>query len=204
MEPPCEHACDGDVPAVFGYGDANADVHVIGDHPGRHGGSQTGVPFTGCDAGLAVQSVLQAVDLLADPGDEPDLRQCFLSYLHACCPPTDGDPSEAEYADMERFFDAELRAIAAHVLVPVGERATRHAFEQFTARPVDDLDLDDLHASDVRGSGWLLLPLADPTTWSDDDRERAIEGLETLLEKDYRQTSDLGRFLATDDPYLVR
>lgn len=204
MDPPCEHACAADVPAVFGYGDANADVHVIGDHPGVHGGTRTGVPFTGCDAGRAVQSVLRAVDLLADPGDSPDLRNCFLSYLHTCCPPDGQPPSEAAYAEMEPFFDAELRAIAAHVLVPVGERAIRHAFAHYTARRTDEIDVRALHGTEVRGSGWLLLPLSEPADWTTGDRERAVEGLAALLERDYRQTTDLGRFLATEDSYLVR
>ena len=39
MEPGCERL-------VPGYGDANADFHVIGDHSDVHGGVETGVPFT--------------------------------------------------------------------------------------------------------------------------------------------------------------
>mgnify|MGYP002760407047 CR=1 FL=1 len=36
MHPPCEQF-------VPGYGDANAAFHVVGDHPGAHGGVDTGV-----------------------------------------------------------------------------------------------------------------------------------------------------------------
>ena len=36
MHPPCEQF-------VPGYGDANAAFHVVGDHPGVHGGVDTGV-----------------------------------------------------------------------------------------------------------------------------------------------------------------
>jgi len=213
MSPPCPHRCSTAVEAVYGYGDANADVHVIGDHPGVHGGATTGVPFTDSAAGEALQSVLAEAGLLAEPGDAPSTNACFLSYLHACCPPAGETPSPADYADMERFFDAELRAIAAHVLVPVGERATAHGLRNYTARAVaaegngsepDSLDMDALHATDITGSGWLVLPFADPGEWDAGDREAAQEGLSALLARDYRQTSDLGRFLATDDPYLVR
>jgi len=224
MSPPCEHRCSADVPAVFGYGDANADVHVVGDHPGVHGGTETGVPFSGSEAGIAVQEVLEAVDLLADPGDAPDLDGTFLSYLYMCCPPDGETPSPADYVDLERFFDAELRAIAAHVLVPVGERATAHVLRNFTAEALGDfarngdagsvgfedaegdvdLDMDRLHGNEIKGSGWLVLPIRDPSEWGDGDREAAIEGLSELLSRDYRQISDLGRFLATDESYLVR
>jgi len=225
MSPPCERRCSEAVPAVFGYGDANADVHVVGDHPGVHGGSETGVPFSGTDAGLAVQRVLEAVDLLTEPGDSPALDSTFLSYLHMCCPAADETPSPAAYADLERFFDAELRAIAAHVLVPVGERATAHVLRHYTAESVGDvttnddaasagfeavmsgehsLDMDALHATEIRGSGWLVFPIRDPGEWTDGDEGAAIEALSELLARDYRQTTDLGRFLATDESYLVR
>lgn len=61
-----------------GYGDANADVHVVGDHPGRHGGAGAGVPFTDSAAGVRLQRVLHAEGVtgrgfllvpVADPAD---------------------------------------------------------------------------------------------------------------------------------------
>ena len=116
MRPPCESPCSENVEAVFGYGDANADFHVIGDHPVIHGGTSTGVPFTDSRAGEAIQRTLFETGFTNEPySDEPVLTDCFLSYLHMCCPPDESDPSLKEYADMTRFFDAELRAIAAHV-----------------------------------------------------------------------------------------
>jgi len=227
MEPDCENA-------VFGYGDANADFHVIGDHPGIHGGIETGIPFTGALTGKRVQRVLAAVGLL-DLGDDPGTvtaRNCFLSYLHMCPPAgsddndasTDGDvaagdgdhdgpqtgsgtPSAESYANLERFFDAELRAIAAHVLVPVGARAIRRVLDQYTAqgsRYESAAELEALHAEELHGSGFLVLPMKDPGDWIEDDEQAIVTALETTLERDYRQLSDLGRFLATDEPYLVR
>ena len=220
---------------VPGYGDANADFHVIGDHPGVHGGLEDGVPFTGerwssrflealSDAGL-----LTVVD--RDGGDAGNDRDCegagndrdcegagndrdggpepivtdrtFLSYLHMCLP--DGEPTAASYDDMERYFDAELRAIAAHVLLPVGARATDHVLRQYTARAwKTELDMDALHGEELLGSGWLVLPIRDPTRWEADDADRLVEALRRLRSTDFRRESDLGRFIAGSDPYLVR
>lgn len=195
LTPPCESF-------VPGYGDANAHFHVIGDHPGVHGGADTGVPFTN-EAGIRLQHALASAGLVAEPGPAPEPRRTYLSYLHMCVP--DGEPTDREYADMEPFFDAELRAIVAHVLFPVGERATRHVLENYTAKPSTfDVDLDRLHGTEILGSGWLVIPIKDPAIWTDDDADRLIEALETLLATDYRRESDLGRFLPGGESYLVR
>jgi uracil-DNA glycosylase len=193
MSPPCERF-------VPGYGDANADFHVIGDHPGVHGGAETGVPFTRSVAGCRLQAVLRDAGLLEATGDEPAVVDTFLSYLHTCVP--EGAPTDDDYAAMEPVFDAELRAIAAHVLLPVGERATRHVLREYTARR--PTGLDGLHATELRGSGWLVLPIRDPREWVGDDGGRLVAALEELRATDYRRESDLGRFLPGSEPYFVR
>ncbi|ESP89645.1 uracil-DNA glycosylase family protein [Candidatus Halobonum tyrrellensis] len=192
--------CDRFVP---GYGDANAHFHVVGDHPGVHGGSETGVPFTGTAAADRLQTALVRGGLLSSTGDEPAVERTFLSYLHMCVP--DGAPTEDDYADMERFFDAELRAIAAHVLLPVGARATDHVLRAYTAQAwKTEVDMEALHGEEMRGSGWLVMPIKEPAEWVDGDDDRLVEALETLQATDYRRETDLGRFLPGEDPYRVR
>jgi len=115
MRPDCESF-------VAGYGDANADFHVIGDHPGVHGGLEHNIPFTGESWSTRFLEALAEGGLL-DTADPVAVDRTFLSYRHMCLP--DGDPTPASDADMERFFDAELRAIAAHVLLPVGSYLSR-------------------------------------------------------------------------------
>jgi uracil-DNA glycosylase family 4 len=199
--------CDRFVP---GYGDANADFHVIGDHPGAHGGLDRGVPFTGTPAGERLLDALVRAGLLADADPLSGVDSTYLSYLHMCEAVgdrlgADGVPTAASYDDMERFFDAEVRAIAAHVLLPVGERATRHVLEQYTAQAHKTvIDMDDLHGREIRGSGWLVLPVKDPAEWTHADADRLVDGLDALRSTDYRRESDLGRFIAGSDPYMVR
>jgi uracil-DNA glycosylase family 4 len=198
MEPPCDAF-------VAGYGDANADFHVIGDHPGVHGGADTGVPFTGLPAADRLQSVLADTGLVETTGDEPTVAATYFSYLHMCVPDGDTTPTAADYTDMERFFDAELRAIAAHVLLPVGERATDHVLRQYTARAwKTEVEMDRLHGTELRGGGWLVVPIKEPAEWDDGDAERLTESLTELQATDFRRESDLGRFIAGSDPYYVR
>ncbi|MCG1005479.1 uracil-DNA glycosylase family protein [Halorubrum lacusprofundi] len=215
MRPDCESF-------VPGYGDANADFHVVGDHPGVHGGVDAGIPFTGEPWSTAFLSALAEGGLIGgfdDSADDPATiddsadgaetadpivaDRTFFSYLHMCVP--DGVPDEASYNDMERFFDAELRAIAAHVLLPVGARATDHVLQQYTSRAhKTEIDMDALHAEELLGSGWLVLPIKDPAEWTEGDGDRLAAALRELQSTDFRRESDLGRFIAGSEPYLVR
>ncbi len=200
MDPPCERF-------VPGYGVTDADFHVIGDHPGVHGGLATDIPFTDMpwserffDA-LLDGGLLTAVD---NEGGTVDSAQTYFSYLHMC-EPDSHPPAASSYRDLEPYFDAELRAITAHVLLPVGRRATEHVLAAYTAIDADRAaEMDDLHATELRGSGWLIVPIDDPETWTDDDEQALIDRLQTLLASDYRQISDLGRFQSDSSPYFVR
>lgn len=217
MRPPCQYDCDeSGRRAVHGYGDANADLHIVGDHPGIHGGQETGIPFTGSTAGERLQSVLNEVGLLRDvykdsealrASEKPAVANLFMSYLHTCCLPEGRTPTEDEYADLERFFDAELRAIAAHVLLPVGERATRRVLRTYAAREAmldEDGGMATLHAEQLPGRGFLVVPIREPSEWEDGDRDALVESLTELLDSDYYQIADLSRFLTGDDTYTVR
>jgi uracil-DNA glycosylase len=195
FDPPCE-------PFVPGFGDANAHFHVVGDHPGVHGGADTGYPFTGFDASERLQRAFVAGGLLEEAGTPPVVDRTYLSYLHMCVP--DGVPTSQDYADQMPFFDSEVRAITAHVLLPVGERATAHVLANMSARSANDIDVDALHATEVSGSGWLIYPVRDPAAWDDSDEAALVTALENLLARDYRRRADLGRFLPDDNPYMVR
>lgn len=204
MQPPCEVWCSDGVPAVFGFGDPNADFHLIGDHPGEHGGHETGVPFTDTDASKRLLTALSAAGITELEEGIPTGENLFMSYLHMCCVPPGETPTIGEYTDMERFFDAELRAVAAHVLLPVGTRAIEHVLHTFTAIPVSSVEPPELHAQDLSGSGFLVVPIADPATWSDADEQALVETLRTITRSDYQQTADLTRFSPSTEQYLVR
>ncbi len=196
MSPPCERF-------VPGYGPTGADFHVVGDHPGVHGGAESGVPFTGKPWSEAFFRTLERADLVRDvDSQKTPLGRTFFSYLYMCV--TDGPPTADDYAAMEPFFDAELRAITAHVLLPVGARATAHVLGNYTARASTGPDMETLHGTELRGSGWLVMPVKEPAEWTDDDAEALADGLVELQSTDYRRVSDLGRFFPDDDPYLVR
>ncbi|MFC4246536.1 uracil-DNA glycosylase family protein [Natribaculum luteum] len=186
MRPPCDGRDAESSSAVFGYGDANADFHLIGDRPGVHGGETTGVPFTETPAGEAIQELAFDLGFASGPREQPALENLFESYLYMC---VGSEPTDEAYADLERFFDAELRAINAHILLPVGERATDHVLTEYTTqRRRFDLDMADLHACEIRGRGFMVVPIRDPIEWDGGDQETIVSTLESILASDYRQT----------------
>jgi len=199
MDYPCERA-------VPGYGPTDAHFHVVGDHPGVHGGLDTGIPFTDEPWSRSFFGALQRSGLVGEVNlrdGDVDPGPTFFSYLHACAP--DGEaPTLDGYDAMEAFFDAELRAITAHVILPVGQRATEYVLRNYTARPAGEIAVADAHATEIRGSGWLVVPIQDPAEWTDRDAEALVDALTELRANDYRRESDLGRFLPGSDPYLVR
>lgn len=202
LDPPCERA-------VPGYGDVNAHFHVVGDHPGVHGGTEMDVPFTGRPWSARFFDALERGGLVAafDPDGSLDCPGTFLSYLSMCPPGALDGGSErgraAAYGEMEPYFDAELRAITAHVLLPVGARATEHVLGSYTSLSTDR-SVEAIHASTLGGAGWLVVPIADPGGWSTDQVDHLVATLRELRERDYRQQSDLGRFFPDEQPYLVR
>lgn len=201
LDPPCEHA-------VPGYGDTNAHFHVVGDHPGVHGGTDTGVPFTEQPWSERFFSALDRGGLVEtfDPdGPALDAPGTFLSYRSMCPPDPRDDRAgvSATYAEMEPLFDAELRAITAHVLLPVGTPATEHVLGSYTSFR-SDRATEESHASTLGGAGWLVVPVADPAGWTDDQADRLVDTLRDLRGRDYRQQSDLGRFFPGEEAYLVR
>ncbi len=197
LELPCQNG-------VLGFGNPNAHFHLIGNHPGVHGGVETGIPFTDMPWSSQFFETLAEAGMVSSPdiADLTDKSRAFLSYIHPCLPNSpDERPTAEEYAAMESYFDAELRAVTAHVLFPVGERATEHVLKTCTAELVEGIDMQQLHGTELRGSGWLVFPIKDPADWDERDRTTLVEALSTLLASDYRQTSDLSRFLGGGDPY---
>lgn len=189
LRPPFDRTRPDERTAVFGYGDANADFHLIGNYPGIHGGRESGVPFTETEAGERVQSIVREVGFAAGSWSEPTVENLFCSYRHMCCLPPGETPDESTYDELERYFDAELRAINAHILLPVGERATDHVLRSYTTqRERLELDMATLHGQEIRGRGFMVVPISEPTAWEDTEADAIVSRLEAILGRDYRQT----------------
>jgi uracil-DNA glycosylase family 4 len=172
---------------VHGYGDAEAEFLVVGEAPSA-GAQATGVPFTGDAAGERLQRVLGELGFSRSPPDdpEPDLQNVYLTYTARCHGPD--APTEAHVRACEPFLNAEVRTINPEVLVPVGERTLRRLAPEFTTKAPESFDVDEVHATRVRGRGFELVPMRALGDQTDADTAAFVATMRDLLGGDYRQT----------------
>ncbi|UIP01267.1 uracil-DNA glycosylase [Halobaculum sp. CBA1158] len=192
MDTDCQH-CPALVECrervVHGYGDAEAEVLVLGESP-TAGAERTGVPFTGDERGRRIQRVLGELGLSHSPpdADEPDLQNVYTTYLTRCRHP-ERSPTDEEVLNCDAFLTAEIRMINPELIVPVGQRVLEALAIEYTTRAPDSFDADAEHATTVRGRGFELLPMRDLEDLSAGDADRFVEHVrENVFSRDYRQT----------------
>ena len=128
------------------FGDAQAELLIVGLAPGLRGANRTGRPFTGDHAGELLYATLRKYgfaegDYGARPDDGLELRRARITNAVRCVPPQN-KPEPSEIANCRRFLAAEigamprlrailaLGAIAHHaVLATLGFRRTLFPFQ---------------------------------------------------------------------------
>lgn len=100
---------------VFGVGDPDARVMLIGEAPGRNEDLQ-GEPFVGA-AGRFLD------ELLAHAGLERS--EVYIANVLKCRPPGNRDPEPAEIETCTPFLREQIRVVSPLVLVTLGNFATR-------------------------------------------------------------------------------
>lgn len=174
---------------VHGYGDVGAEFAVVGTAPGP-GAEETGVPFTGDEAGRRLQRVLGELGFSRSPPDasEPDLQNVFLTALTRCRSP-DREPTDEEIRRCDPYLTAELRMINPEIIVAVGDRPLSALAVEYTTRSPESFDARAEHATTVRGRGFEIVPTIPPGEATDAELDALADHLaENVLSRDYRQT----------------
>ena len=109
---------------VPAFGDARADLLVVGLAPGMHGANRTGRPFTGDYAGILLYRTLHKFGLAShegsdSPGDGLRLTGCRVTNAVKCLPPQN-KPEPAEVRRCNGFLAAELAAVKPRALLALG------------------------------------------------------------------------------------
>jgi len=182
----CAELCETRDTVAHGYGDVGAEFIVLGDSPSE-GADQSGIPFTG-DQERELLDILAAVDMLEDPdADRPELKNVFLTYVTRCRHPERAATDE-EVVNCEPYLNSEIRMINPELLLPVGQRPLEELAFEYTTLSEDELDIEERHATTIRGRGFEILPMLPPAEQTDEQREAFLDHFSDVLGQDYRQT----------------
>lgn len=127
---------------VPAFGDANAELIIVGLAPGMHGANRTGRPFTGDHAGILLYETLHKYGFATKPqslsaDDDLQLVNCRITNAVKCLPP-DNKPLPAEMATCNQFLAAELQNLhASNIILALGNVAHLAVLKAFDLKIKD-------------------------------------------------------------------
>lgn len=109
----CPALCDR-IQVVFGSGNKDADVLLIGEAPGKSE-DQKGIPFCGM-SGKVLDQLLNHIGL--------EREDIFITNTILCRPPNNRNPSKEEVANCKERLDKLISIMKPKVIVTIGNFAT--------------------------------------------------------------------------------
>ncbi|MGH9155907.1 MAG: uracil-DNA glycosylase [Acidimicrobiales bacterium] len=106
----------GRTTVVFGVGDPDADLMLVGEAPGAEE-DVAGEPFVGRSGRLLDRLLAEEVGL--------DRSRVYIANTVMCRPPANRDPRPGEIAACRPYLDAKIELIGPRVIVTLGNFATR-------------------------------------------------------------------------------
>ena len=104
---------DGRTNLVFGVGNSDAEVLLIGEGPGEQEDLQ-GIPFVG-PAGKLLDTMLELIDL--------DRTKVYIANMVKCRPPHNRDPRDDEIEACRPWLDAQIAAVSPKIIICLGRIA---------------------------------------------------------------------------------
>ena len=101
---------------VFGYGDPDADLMIVGEGPGQHEDEQ-GLPFVG-RSGQLLDQLLGEIDLRREDN-------VYIGNVVKCRPPGNRDPRQDEIDTCKDYLREQLRLIDPKVVVTLGNFSSK-------------------------------------------------------------------------------
>lgn len=107
---------------VFGIGDLNAELLIIGEAPGAEE-DRLGEPFVG-PAGKLLNSMLGAIGL--------SRQQVYIANILKCRPPSNRDPKPEEVTQCAPYLARQVEMIQPRLILAVGRIAAQNLLQQTT------------------------------------------------------------------------
>jgi len=102
--------CESRRNLVFGVGNQNAEVMLIGEGPGEQEDIQ-GIPFVG-PAGKLLDTMLEIIDL--------DRNNVYIANMVKCRPPKNRDPLDIEKAACSEWLSRQIALVNPKIIVCLG------------------------------------------------------------------------------------
>ncbi len=129
---------------VFGDGNPNADIVIIGEAPGKREDEQ-GAPFVGA-SGKFLAEMLASINMRRE--------QVYITNIVKYRPPNNRDPLPDEKAAFLPFLERQLDVIQPLLVVTLG----RHSMNCF----LPGLQISEVHGEPKRKGDRVFLPLYHP------------------------------------------
>lgn len=112
---------------VPGFGDAHAELFVLGLAPAAHGGNRTGRVFTGDRSGDFLYQALYEAGFANQPtsvrrGDGLELRNVYVAAAARCAPPLN-KPLVSELLSCRGYLQRELALLKPRAMLALGKIA---------------------------------------------------------------------------------
>lgn len=102
--------CEGRKTVVFGSGNPDADLMLIGEGPGAEEDRQ-GLPFVGA-AGELLTRILQAIEV--------QRQEVYIANVVKCRPPGNRDPQPDEVAACRAYLERQIELVQPRIIVALG------------------------------------------------------------------------------------
>ena len=158
----CE-LCRGRHNLVFGVGNEQAKIMLIGEGPGEQEDLQ-GVPFVG-PAGKLLDTMLELIDL--------DRTKVYIANMVKCRPPHNRDPLPEEQAACSAFLARQIALIKPRIIVCLGRIAAQGIIKA-------DLRITREHGLWFEHEGCLYMATYHPSALLRDENKRP-EAFEDLV-----------------------
>ena len=112
-----------------GFGDARAELFILGLAPAAHGGNRTGRVFTGDRSGDFLYKALYVAGFANQPNstrrdDGLKVKNVYIAAAVRCAPPAN-KPLPSELANCQPYFEEELRLLRPRAILALGSIAMR-------------------------------------------------------------------------------
>lgn len=109
---------------VFGRGNPNAQIMIIGEAPGAKE-NETGLPFVGA-AGKKLSALLNHAQI--------DEQTCYIANILKYRPPNNKNPTKRQISIHTPYLMMQIERVAPKIIVTLGNYSTKFMIEQLSEK----------------------------------------------------------------------